>query len=541
MRCFKIVSVLLSLVCLLSPFASSLAAEKSTQNLRWFEIELFIFSRDSAENNKDNQTTNTTLSTRSNTSSSSAETTQETFEKHIKPILINNARDLITPVLFPDIAQLRQIWLPQCEPKPITKPLIPLNNIGLSELSPNELQSQLNSYLSRALNTSNNTQVNNLSSSLNNNLPAELETLPALPTALDEARVFNQAKVIDGFKLDKSVAQLLETPKPSWHYPALCHQPEPNLFHLDWIKDKARKQQIALSYKLDKTPVRITQTPNIMASIAANQPYLLDSEQLEFRKSVTKFRWRKELTPLIHLSWRQPVLPQKQETPWRIYAGKNYSEKFEYQGQKILQDNLTEQNSISVIQADQPTINPLVTADKALNHQDVLDNIQNVLNKIEDKTWDLTQAQSQNDQQIWLSDQQLKGTPNKVWQLDGLFKIYLRHYLFIETEFNIREVGQIDTHTMTTRMQGEMLAETATLNNKKDSSSVNSQLHNNLDETSQDFLHAYHFKQNKRIRSGEIHYFDHPKMGIVLQVRRVNNTDVIKQAELAEQEVKTIP
>ena len=64
------------------------------------------------------------------------------------------------------------------------------------------------------------------------------------------------------------------------------------------------------------------------------------------------------------------------------------------------------------------------------------------------------------------------------WELDGSFNIYLRHYLFINASFDVNE------RLITGEIQ-----------------------------------HA-RFSQFKRVISGDIHYFDHPKMGMIVQIRK---------------------
>ena len=64
------------------------------------------------------------------------------------------------------------------------------------------------------------------------------------------------------------------------------------------------------------------------------------------------------------------------------------------------------------------------------------------------------------------------------WELDGSFNIYLRHYLFINASFDVNE----------RQVTGEI-------------------------------QHA-RFSQFKRVISGDIHYFDHPKMGMIVQIRK---------------------
>lgn len=68
--------------------------------------------------------------------------------------------------------------------------------------------------------------------------------------------------------------------------------------------------------------------------------------------------------------------------------------------------------------------------------------------------------------------------PLSYWELDGLFKIHLRHYLYITADFD-----------------------------------VNEKLPNGDIESAR-------FSQFKRVISGEIHYFDHPRMGMIVQIRK---------------------
>lgn len=95
--------------------------------------------------------------------------------------------------------------------------------------------------------------------------------------------------------------------------------------------------------------------------------------------------------------------------------------------------------------------------------------------------------------------------PNQVWELDGLLHIYLvGNYLHIDSNFNLRE---------------ETLAKEATPN-------MAAQAEHALQGkvTEQEFLRAYKFSQVRRVISHETHYFDHPKMGIVVQIRRTDKS-----------------
>lgn len=82
-------------------------------------------------------------------------------------------------------------------------------------------------------------------------------------------------------------------------------------------------------------------------------------------------------------------------------------------------------------------------------------------------------------------DKQIKavhGLPQQVWQLDGIIQPYNERMLFADTEFNLR---QLTTDS------------------------------NNIER-----LNTFYVKDSVRLLLGEIHYLDHPRFGLILQIRR---------------------
>ncbi len=77
-----------------------------------------------------------------------------------------------------------------------------------------------------------------------------------------------------------------------------------------------------------------------------------------------------------------------------------------------------------------------------------------------------------------------------IWQLDGAINIYLDHYLYIETALTLREEGR-----KTNEIDGST--------------------------SSMPYLFKVWMAQNKRVISNEVHYFDHPNMGMLLQIRKM--------------------
>lgn len=45
------------------------------------------------------------------------------------------------------------------------------------------------------------------------------------------------------------------------------------------------------------------------------------------------------------------------------------------------------------------------------------------------------------------------------------------------------------------------------------------------------FLFALPLTQNRRLRSEQIHYFDHPNMGLVLQIRKMVQPDELEEVD----------
>ena len=77
--------------------------------------------------------------------------------------------------------------------------------------------------------------------------------------------------------------------------------------------------------------------------------------------------------------------------------------------------------------------------------------------------------------------------PLQPWFLDGFFKVHLDHYLYITADFNmLSQPLDRSTHNTTTKTNDKLI----------------------------------NFSQNKRVITGEIHYFDHPHIGMIVQIRR---------------------
>nr|WP_087017372.1 peptidoglycan binding protein CsiV [Thaumasiovibrio subtropicus] len=116
-------------------------------------------------------------------------------------------------------------------------------------------------------------------------------------------------------------------------------------------------------------------------------------------------------------------------------------------------------------------------------------------------------------------------------QLEGKIQVYVQHYLFIETQLDLRipsrkeiVVGsQIGTDSpIATPNNAEGIDLDPSLVSLDDAASGLNHLQRVERQVEiQDYLKTYRMDQRRRMRSGETHYLDHPLMGMIIQVRRV--------------------
>ena len=113
------------------------------------------------------------------------------------------------------------------------------------------------------------------------------------------------------------------------------------------------------------------------------------------------------------------------------------------------------------------------------------------------------------------ADNMPQGTSDK-WAIDGNFKLYLDHYLFIDSQLLIRQ----ETTSFVAKTQGQEFEVVNTENDVQVIKQTESFVEP-LEVQKKTVLNEALFDQNHRLRSGEIHYFDHPLMGMIVQIRKI--------------------
>ncbi|BCV61840.1 CsiV family protein [Shewanella algae] len=218
-------------------------------------------------------------------------------------------------------------------------------------------------------------------------------------------------------------------------------------------------------------------------SSTASQPgaLLLSENQAQFGGVINALKRQSGLKGLLHLTWQQQMKPRHRAEAMHLFGGRNFGSQFRQSGLPQSQLDTTSSSSLNGLSEDKL---PGQAIGNGLSEPN----------------------QMGSEEYAALGSLMVPKTPKAVWEFDGLLNIYLSHYLYVETRFNLREAGYKSLATQ----EGEP-------------------------ELQPPFLYSIPMEQNRRIRSGEIHYFDHPRMGMILQVRRMAQPGSQTQADGGEE------
>ncbi|QSX38567.1 peptidoglycan binding protein CsiV [Shewanella sedimentimangrovi] len=242
---------------------------------------------------------------------------------------------------------------------------------------------------------------------------------------------------------------------------------------------------------------------------------LMDAGHSQFAEVMKTLSREPGLKPLLHLTWQQSMGSRYQALPVRLYGGENFSDRYALNGLPL--------SAIAEEQAPLENLSGTTidnTAAETTTDNMVDNSLAAQLGAVTDMTAD-TEGTTTEPQSQALA----KSDPEPVWQLDGTLNIYLSHYLYIETDLRLRTPG--------TRQVPQL---SMTVDDVPTTTDMSPQMEQ------QAFLYAISMVQNRRVRSGEIHYFDHPKLGMVVQIRKMaqpGSQEEVKE-ELEENDEESI-
>ncbi len=229
--------------------------------------------------------------------------------------------------------------------------------------------------------------------------------------------------------------------------------------------------------------------------------YLLAEQNLQLKEHFYTLKRNRNLNPLLHIGWRQPGLSKRRSIPVYLVAGENYSEQYRYDGTEIIEA------SLGVVEKDQENFESPISAQGVLQ-QKTSANVERFIQQLQ------AGAKVDFNSNTLISPKQIN-LPKQAWQLDGYIQIHLNHYLFINSEFNYRQPASKLVNADDFLLNGKFkLADNVQL---EQSSEADQSL---TEQVEVNYLQNYYFKQNRRVYSGDIHYLDHPKFGILIQIRK---------------------
>ncbi|MDP4536925.1 CsiV family protein [Alkalimonas collagenimarina] len=187
-------------------------------------------------------------------------------------------------------------------------------------------------------------------------------------------------------------------------------------------------------------------------------PYLLRRDALQLDSIARQLQQQANIDVLLHSGFRQAPVTDRRSIPSRWYAGHNLRHKDPVQTNAM--GPRTPASSLS------------------LRPDHLLERIEQRYQQLSTdeplRLYRLSSAAYQADTQQDIDEN------SPLWQLDGFVRVHLDHYLFINTDFILRQLAKDDEGA----------------------------------------IHQHRIQFSRRVISGEMHYIDHPRLGMVVQIRR---------------------
>jgi hypothetical protein len=468
-------SLYISLLC--ASVSSSVLATQTEKPERWFEIEVILFHQLGDKKALKEQFPDNVNSTN-----------LPQYKKHF---------DLLTPYLQPDLASIKQ-FIPLCTEAKNQHDfleLLPKINLPFSDtlkiieqvdtVSVPELKAAIQQTGQEIELSKNNTQFKD------DNFEKIAQSAPdrLIENLHNSLTLEQQRKLV----LDRQE----ELTSPIFSTQNIC------IISRNDIKKLFTDEHLA-NMSLDAFNIEALATKlDASGSHISKSPYLIADKSLLLADIKQRLQWSKEFKPLLHFGWRQIGVTRDKAIPLKLFAG----EHLDYQYQQALDNyqsarddaKLAEQLIFQQSDNIEPQEIDDATAEitqqqltKVFNELDTVDsaNIDNLIHDLEPQTLEelivINEVSGNGGEQLNITSPPEK--PLQPWFLDGFFKVHLDHYLYITADFNVLSQS----------------LDKSTTNNATNNSNVK----------------LINFSQKKRAITGEIHYFDNPFIGMIVQIRR---------------------
>lgn len=331
--------------------------------------------------------------------------------------------------------------------------------------------------------------------------PSEPENVPAheppVKTPTDEAD-----NIESGVRLDEFGFPIEETGRT----------PEEQAAYEQWLLD-CEKPKALNEYDLLPVTISPSQLP-----LTDEEPYLLPTENLQLGDALQKLISNPNYQPMLHTGWRMDIQSKRQMPAIRLVAGRNFGQQFNDDGWEHLEPLQTEEESSESMEpiAEQEA-SPLALVEQA---NPLPEQATALAQEPEDALYDtdsLIQALLAEE-----SNSEKEPRQEAVWEMQADIRIWLASWLHMEAQGSLRRLGRKTPQDLAEQTEalpeltqeieptGTLMATAATV----------------------PYLYGYHMDQFRRVRSEEIHYFDHPLMGIVIQIRPYTPRELPEEEQL---------
>ncbi len=453
----------------------------------WFDVEVIVFKQ-----------------------LTSAEDLDENFGSWA-PIDTDSSIDLLTPYLFPNVEPVRNN-LPLCYPpkEPLPSPESLEQALAEYKESLASLDAEFNEeqslFASDGVNESNESLYDEGLNAADTNAVDDLFTQleQEQQDESDSLLGFSNGPAISQEAIDSAFDDLFVAVDQDIHWVDVNPL---NSVACQFDAEKRYFSALFNPYVLE--PKTVNQTPRVIDPPFKHHngtPHLLPQENLQLKTIARDLNRQRGVRIVSHMAWRQEVqFGRTKAQSYRLLAGQNYGNAYQANGEMHPVNALEISDTLAVSDSDKEL--PLNVEESLINQVSAIIHNDSPTKPIEQILFEsemlAKEKQFSSEQSQSVQDQETSRFP-PVWEVDGLFKVYLQQlgqvpYLHIDSQLNYRQPGKLPIDN-----------DLALFNN------TNSSVNNDPEA----FLHSYQFKQLRRIISRQIHYFDHPAFGLIVQLRR---------------------
>lgn len=270
-------------------------------------------------------------------------------------------------------------------------------------------------------------------------------------------------------------------------------------------------------------------------TLVIEKPFLLlaDSEH-ELKDVYAQLRRRRGYRMLFHEAWRQPMQSKKEALPLRFYAGANYGAKFRYSGELLNPpetevDDFSAMTNTSILNYEPSPVTELryQNPTKYFRPTEPINGLMDFDRYFKMSEIQRARAALQRCGSVLAHAKNL--APQPVWQIDGFIKFYAERFRHIETNLVLRIPGTEEI-SLEAEVIEAALNEAEVITDLDEATNPTTTEDWQIDERLltddvaeltelREVLAHYTMQQNRRITDEKIHYFDHPLLGLIVQMR----------------------